>query len=100
MALCMAEGLAEAGGKVHCLDRVKDAPKAFQEAQARVRNRNGAGLEYHAVDVTHDEAVRKCIEDIAAEKQRLDGLIAGRIIPISSKNHQLMCAVQPPQSSK
>lgn len=89
LALCMAEGLAEAGGKVHCLDRIQDAPKEFQEVQARVSNPNGAGLEYHSVDVTHDEAIRKCIGDIAAEKQRLDGLIAGRIIVISSADHQL-----------
>lgn len=89
LALCMAEGLAEAGGKVHCLDRIKDASEAFQEAQARVSNLNDAGLEYHSVDVTHDEAIRKCIADIAANNQRLDGLIAGRIAAVSRGDYQL-----------
>jgi NAD(P)-dependent dehydrogenase (short-subunit alcohol dehydrogenase family) len=73
----MAEGLVEAGGKVYCLDRLPEPPQAFQEAQARLKSNHGAGLEYHNVDVTHEEAMRKCIADIAKTHQRLDGLIAG-----------------------
>jgi D-arabinitol 2-dehydrogenase len=61
----MAEGLAEAGGKVHCLDRTPEAPQTFLDAQKRLKGQ----LEYHKVDVTN--------EGIAAEGQRLDGLIAG-----------------------
>lgn len=77
MGLCMAEGLVEAGGKVHCLDRLPEPPQAFKEAQARLNTSNGPSLEYHHVNVTHDEAMRKCIRNIAAENRRLDGLIAG-----------------------
>lgn len=84
----MAEGLVEAGGRVHCLDRLPEPPKAFQEAQARANSSNDAGLRYHAVDVTHDEAIQKCIQDIADQKQRLDGLIAGGTTPTFSNHHK------------
>ncbi|EUC31056.1 hypothetical protein COCCADRAFT_38800 [Bipolaris zeicola 26-R-13] len=80
LGLCMAEGLVEAGGRVHCLDRLPEPSKAFQEAQARANSSNDAGLEYHTVDVTHDEAIQKCIQDIADQKQRLDGLIAAAAV--------------------
>jgi D-arabinitol 2-dehydrogenase len=82
----MAEGLVEAGGQVHCLDRAPSLPKAFVEARTRVGGQSGGTIEYHQVDVTQDEAVEKCIADIAAKRQRLDGLIAGLQYPI-------MCAV-------
>jgi len=73
----MAEGLVEAGGKVHCLDRAPEPPEVFKEARARVKSRSGGGLEYHQVDVTKSDALDECIASIAAERQRLDGLIAG-----------------------
>ncbi|RYN76943.1 hypothetical protein AA0119_g8427 [Alternaria tenuissima] len=76
LGLCMAEGLVEAGGKVYCLDRLPEPPQVFQEAQTRLKSNHGASLEYHNVDVTHEEAMRKCIGDIASRHQRLDGLIA------------------------
>ncbi|CAN9235969.1 unnamed protein product [Alternaria alternata] len=72
----MAEGLVEASGKVYCLDRLPEPPQVFQEAQTRLKSNHGASLEYHNVDVTHEEAMRKCIGDIASRHQRLDGLIA------------------------
>lgn len=78
MGLCMAEGLVEAGGKVHCLDQLPEAPKPFKEAQARLKGNQDAGLVYHNVNVADEEAMRKCISGIAAENQRLDGLIAGK----------------------
>ncbi|EUC44487.1 hypothetical protein COCMIDRAFT_98048 [Bipolaris oryzae ATCC 44560] len=80
LGLCMAEGLVEAGGRVHCLDRLPEPSQAFQEARARANSSNGAGLEYHTVDVTHDDAIQKCIQDIADQKQRLDGLIAAAAV--------------------
>jgi D-arabinitol 2-dehydrogenase len=89
LGLCMAEGLVEAGGRVHCLDRLQEAPKAFQEARSRMESTNSAGLEYHTVDVSQEEAIRKCIHDIAAERQRLDGLIAGKSMTISNGCHRL-----------
>ncbi|KAF1939437.1 NAD(P)-binding protein [Clathrospora elynae] len=76
----MAEGLVEAGGMVHCLDRSPEPLKSFQEARARHKNAHDGGLEYHQVDVTDEVEMRKCIEGIAAERQRLDGLIAAAAI--------------------
>jgi D-arabinitol 2-dehydrogenase len=73
----MAEGLVEAGGHVHCLDRAPSPPKAFAEARTRIKGQSGGTIEYHQVDVTQDETVEKCVAEIAAERQRLDGLIAG-----------------------
>lgn len=72
----MAEGLVEAGGNVHCLDRASAPPETFQEAKDRAKT-SGGSLQYHQVDVTQNDALEKCIGGIAAEKQRLDGLIAG-----------------------
>ncbi|KAF2689879.1 NAD(P)-binding protein [Lentithecium fluviatile CBS 122367] len=86
----MAEGLVEAGGmgvcypwrvtcwltlQVHCLDRSPKPDKAFAQARERVRE-YGGGLKYHQVDVTENEELDKVITRIAAERQRLDGLIA------------------------
>lgn len=78
LGLCMAEGLVEAGGRVHCLDRLPEPPKSFQEAQERLNSPDGGDLVYHRVDVTDEGPLQKCIEDIAAERKRLDGLVAGR----------------------
>ncbi|KAF2874281.1 hypothetical protein BDV95DRAFT_487401 [Massariosphaeria phaeospora] len=72
----MAEGLVEAGGKVHCIDRLAEPDKTFNEAKARFKNENGGGLEYHQVDVSNAEAMEEAIAEIASERQRLDGLVA------------------------
>jgi D-arabinitol 2-dehydrogenase len=82
LGLCMAEGLAEAGGRVHCLDRALEAPQTFLDAQERLKGQ----LEYHKVDVTDDQELRQCIENIAAKRQRLDGLIAGTSISASNRS--------------
>ncbi|KAH7093171.1 hypothetical protein FB567DRAFT_557197 [Paraphoma chrysanthemicola] len=76
LGLCMAEGLVEAGGIVHCLDRATEPPSTFEEARARVREQSNGDLRYHQVDVTQNDALEECVARIAAEKQRLDGLIA------------------------
>ncbi|KAF2243910.1 NAD(P)-binding protein [Trematosphaeria pertusa] len=76
----MAEGLVEAGGKVHCLDILPEPDKAFATARERIKGEYGGGLEYHQVNVTHDEELEKTIAGIAAENQRLDGLIAAAAI--------------------
>lgn len=73
----MAEGLVEAGGIVHCLDRAPESPKSFEEAKARTEGQSGGSLTYHQVDVTQDAMLEDCIAGIAAEKMRLNGLIAG-----------------------
>ncbi|KAJ4371223.1 hypothetical protein N0V83_004440 [Neocucurbitaria cava] len=72
----MAEGLVEAGGMVHCLDRLPEPDEEFEEARSRIKNEHGGGLEYHQVNVTQNDALEKLIATIADEKQRLDGLIA------------------------
>lgn len=76
LGLCMAEGLVEAGGKVHCLDRMSQPDEAFSQAKDRIRSEYGGGLEYHQVDVTQNERLEEVIEGIADKHQRLDGLIA------------------------
>jgi len=63
---------------VHCLDRLPEPDKAFSHARERINGDYGGGLEYHQVDVTQEHELEKVIADIAAEKQRLDGLVAGR----------------------
>ena len=96
----MAEGLAEAGGRgeygwilfpafpgcreeyglhglVHCIDRLPDADGAFTLSKEQLVPEYGGSLEYHQVDVSNNDKLEKCIADIAGERQRLDGLIAG-----------------------
>lgn len=77
LGLSMAEGLAEAGGKVHCLDVADSPPDTFEEARARSEARSGGSLDYHQINVTDDDSLEECVAGIAAQKQRLDGLIAG-----------------------
>lgn len=87
----MAEGLVEAGGMVHCLDRAPEPPKTFEEAKARIRDQSGGGLQYHQVDVIQNDVLENCIAEIAAEKQRLDGLIAGTcIIAGRDRRHSIL----------
>lgn len=78
----MAEGLVEAGGVVHCLDRPPKPPRTFEEGIVRTRGRSNGSLHYHQVDVTDNDVLEDCVSGIAAEKQRLDGLIAGMFIPV------------------
>lgn len=73
----MAEGLVEAGGKVHCLDRVSKPDAAFVESAERLKRDFGGDLVYHQVDVANQEGVEKIVAEVAEERQRLDGLIAG-----------------------
>ncbi|KAF2468585.1 NAD(P)-binding protein [Lindgomyces ingoldianus] len=72
----MAEGLVEAGGKVHCLDILPEPDKVFFRAKERISTEYSGALEYHQVDVSNDKMVEEVIGDIATKRQRLDGLIA------------------------
>jgi NAD(P)-dependent dehydrogenase (short-subunit alcohol dehydrogenase family) len=74
----MAEGLVEAGGIVHCLDILPEPDDSFGLARERVKADHGGSLKYHQVDVSNSEQLEKVIGGIASEKQRLDGLIAGK----------------------
>jgi D-arabinitol 2-dehydrogenase len=51
--------------------------KAFAQVKERVRDECGGGLKYHRVDVTQNTQLEEAMESIAAERQRIDGLIAG-----------------------
>jgi NAD(P)-dependent dehydrogenase (short-subunit alcohol dehydrogenase family) len=77
LGFSIAEGLVEAGGTVHVLDRSSKPTREFEEAVARAKSEFDGKLEYHQADVTNEDMVGKTIGDIAAQKQRLDGLVAG-----------------------
>lgn len=77
LGFSIAEGLVEAGGTVHVLDRSPEPSKEFEESRARVRGQPNGGLEYHQADVANADVLGPIIADIAAHKQRLDGLVAG-----------------------
>ncbi|KAF2021010.1 NAD(P)-binding protein [Aaosphaeria arxii CBS 175.79] len=72
----MAEGLVEAGGKVHCLDRLPEPDGFFARAKERVNPDLGGSLNYHQVDVSKNDEIEETIAGIASQNQRLDGLIA------------------------
>ncbi|OAG12443.1 NAD(P)-binding protein [Paraphaeosphaeria sporulosa] len=80
LGLCLAQGLVEAGGRVHCLDRLEQPDPAFGESAERLKREVGGELIYHRVDVTDNDALETVIADIGAERQRLDGLIAAAAI--------------------
>ena len=76
LGLCMAETLVEAGGEVHCLDRLAEPDNEFYEAQSRVAPEYGGSLYYCQLDVRDTENMEEIISRIAARHERLDGLIA------------------------
>lgn len=76
LGFSMAQGLVKAGGKVHCLDRSAQPSSVFGEVREQMKREYDGDLEYHQVDVTQNEEVENCIAAIAAEGQRLDGLVA------------------------
>ncbi|KAJ9402980.1 hypothetical protein DTO282F9_390 [Paecilomyces variotii] len=77
LGLCMAEALMEAGAKVYCLDRLEKPDPEFQKAQERaVKSEYGGAMEYRRIDVRDHVNVNNVMAEIAAESQRLDGMIA------------------------
>jgi hypothetical protein len=85
LGLGMAEGLAEAGARVYCLDRNPDPSQHFEVARDRLLPYDGGNLEYKHADITDTAALEKAIEEIADTHKRLDGVIAAagiqKIIP-------------------
>lgn len=77
LGFSIAEGLVEAGGTVHVLDRSPEPTKEFEGIRARAKAEYNGGLEYHQVDVTDAKSLGPTISSIAAQKERLDGLVAG-----------------------
>ncbi|KAL1594872.1 hypothetical protein SLS59_008685 [Nothophoma quercina] len=80
LGLSIAEGLVEAGGTVHVLDKSPEPTKEFEEVRARAKSEFDGGLEYHQVDVADDQTLGNTISEIAAQNKRLDGLVAAAAI--------------------
>lgn len=75
LGLSMAEALIEAGAKVYCLDRLDTPHPDFIAAKDRALE-YGSVLEYVRIDVRNKQEVENTFSAIAAQNQRLDGLVA------------------------
>ncbi|CAG8334998.1 unnamed protein product [Penicillium salamii] len=97
LGLSMAEALIEAGAKgisntfcpcseqtsidtrpnlVYCLDRLETPHPDFSVAKEKAENEYGGSLEYIRIDVRNVTEVNNVFSAIAAQHERLDGLIA------------------------
>ena len=77
LGLTMAEGLAEAGGTVYCLDVLAEPDKDFEAAQTRLKRGNKGSLAgYYQVDVREDDQLNRVFDEIGDKHQRLDGVLA------------------------
>jgi NAD(P)-dependent dehydrogenase (short-subunit alcohol dehydrogenase family) len=76
LGLTLAEGLAEAGGKVYCLDRQPEPDEHYAEAKSRLVPEWGGQLHYRQQDITDTQHLDQLITEIAEENGRLDGVIA------------------------
>lgn len=76
LGLAMAEALVEAGGKVYCLDRLPSPDDEYQRALERVVPEWGGSLQYKQLDVNDTAALNRLMEDIAAENEGIQGVIA------------------------
>lgn len=59
-----------------CLDRAAAPDEEWEQAQKRVVSEWGGSLQYRQQDVQDTEALETTIAEVAAEHQRLDGVIA------------------------
>ncbi|KAJ5900842.1 uncharacterized protein N7473_004912 [Penicillium subrubescens] len=75
LGLSMGEALIEAGAKVYALDRLETPHPDFLKAQAKAQDYGGT-LEYIRIDVRNNTEVNNTFAAIAAQEQRLDGLVA------------------------
>ncbi|KAJ5568277.1 hypothetical protein N7450_010763 [Penicillium hetheringtonii] len=76
LGLSMGEALIEAGAKVYALDRLETPHPDFIKAQEKAANEYGGTLEYIRIDVRNNTEVNNTFAAIAAQHERLDGLIA------------------------
>ncbi|KAK2763885.1 hypothetical protein FQN54_009503 [Arachnomyces sp. PD_36] len=76
LGLAMAEALVEAGGEVHCLDRLEEPDQEFLTAQERADPQFGGSLHYRHIDVRNSDNLDETMGAIASLNGRLDGLIA------------------------
>ncbi|KAI1828841.1 hypothetical protein CBS147337_10355 [Penicillium roqueforti] len=75
LGLAMAEALVEAGGEVHCLDRLPEPDEEFHAARARANPQFGGSLHYRRLDVRDRDGTNQVMSAIAEDKNRLDGLV-------------------------
>jgi len=80
LGLMIAEGVAEAGGKVYCLDRLPEPDEEFKNAKTRADPMSGGSLHYQRVDVRNQQDLEEVIAGIAKDNGRLDGLVAAAAI--------------------
>lgn len=96
LGFSIAEGLVEAGGMVHVLDRSPEPTQDFEETRKRAKEEFDGGLAYHQTDVADADLLGRTISDIAAQKQRLDGLVAGlwrpRLRRLERADHLSSCS--------
>ncbi|KAI9805318.1 MAG: hypothetical protein M1833_005771 [Piccolia ochrophora] len=72
----MAQALVEAGGEVHCLDRLAEPHDDFYAARERADPSFGGSIHYAQVDVRDTKNLDEIMGGIASRHSRLDGLIA------------------------
>lgn len=76
LGLSMAEALIEAGAKVYCLDRLETPHPDFLRAKEKANSEYGNQLEYVRIEVRDKQEVENAFSAIAAQNERLDGLVA------------------------
>lgn len=76
LGLSMAEALTEAGARVYCLDRLETPHPEFIAAKDKAKSEYGGNLEYIRIDVRNNVEVNNAFAALAAQHQRLDGLVA------------------------
>lgn len=76
LGLSLAAGIAEAGGTVHCLDRLKQADSAFALAKEQIHPDSKGSLHYAQVDVTDVASLNSIIANVAESHGRMDGCVA------------------------
>ncbi|OQO07149.1 hypothetical protein B0A48_07717 [Cryoendolithus antarcticus] len=76
LGLTLAEALVEAGAHVYCVDRLPQPAEDFYQTQDRVSQFGVGSLQYRRVDVQHAAELNEAVASIAAERKRLDGLVA------------------------
>ncbi|RFU26870.1 hypothetical protein B7463_g9469, partial [Scytalidium lignicola] len=80
LGLMIAEGVAEAGGKAYCLDRLPEPDEEFAFAQARADPKSGGSLHYRRVDVRNQKDLEEVIEGVSKDSGRLDGLVTAAAV--------------------
>lgn len=71
LGFAMAQGLCATEDKVHYLDLPPEPAKAFIKGQLSAKEEFGGELVYHQTDVTHNEQLEKCVEELLLNKNDL-----------------------------